>query len=59
MKIEEIKKRLLSSEFTAYEISKETGIATSTIYELRNGKRNFDNLTVKVIKELEHFFWNE
>lgn len=56
MKIEGIKKRLLSSEFTAYEISKETGIAMSTIYELRNGKRNFDNLTVKVIKELEHFF---
>lgn len=56
MKIEQIKKNLLSKELNILNLSEETGMSRSNIYALRKGKRDFDNLTLKTIKALEHYF---
>lgn len=56
MKIEQIKKNLLSKELNILNLSKEIGMSRSNIYALRKGERDFDNLTLKTIKALEHYF---
>lgn len=56
MKIEQIKKNLLSKELNILNLSEETGMSRSNIYALRKGERDFDNLTLKTIKALEHYF---
>lgn len=56
MKIEQIKKNLLSKELNILNLSEETGMSRSNIYALRKGERDFDNLTLKTIKTLEHYF---
>lgn len=56
MKIEQIKKNLLSKELNILNLSKETGISRGNIYALRKGERDFDNLTVGTIKLLDHYF---
>lgn len=56
MKIEQIKKSLLSKELNILNLSKETGISRSNIYALRKGERDFNNLTVGTIKLLDHYF---
>nr|DAY71621.1 MAG TPA: Regulatory protein [Caudoviricetes sp.] len=58
MDIDEIKNKVMDSNYSAYDIQKETGVSTSTIYDLRRGKRNFDNLTIKIIKKLDEYFKN-
>lgn len=56
MKIEQIKKNLLSKELNILNLSEETGMSRGNIYALRKGERDFDNLTLKTIKALEHYF---
>lgn len=56
MKIEQIKKNLLSKELNILNLSKETGISRSNIYALRKGERDFNNLTIGTIKLLDHYF---
>lgn len=58
MDIDEIKNKVMDSNYSAYDIQKKTGVSTSTIYDLRRGKRNFDNLTIKIIKKLDEYFKN-
>lgn len=58
MDIDEIKNKVMDSNYSAYDIQKKTGVSTSTIYGLRRGKRNFDNLTIKIIKKLDEYFKN-
>lgn len=58
MDIDEIKNKVMDSNYSAYDIQKKTGVSTSTIYDLRRGKRNFDNLTIKIIKKLDGYFKN-
>ena len=59
MDIERIRNKVMDSKYSAYDIQKKTGVSTSTIYDLRRGKRNFDNLTVKIIKKLDEYFKNQ
>nr|UWG78196.1 MAG: helix-turn-helix domain protein [Bacteriophage sp.] len=58
MDIDEIKNKVMDSNYSAYDIQKKTGVSTSTIYGLRRGKRNFNNLTIKIIKKLDEYFKN-
>ena len=58
MDFDKIKNKVMDSNYSAYDIQKETGVSTSTIYDLRKGKRKFDNLTVKIIKKLDEYFKN-
>lgn len=58
MDIERIRNKVMDSKYSAYDIQKKTGVSTSTIYDLRKGKRDFDNLTVKIIKKLDEYFKN-
>nr|DAZ71473.1 MAG TPA: regulatory protein [Caudoviricetes sp.] len=58
MDIDEIKNKVMDSNYSAYDIQKKTGVSTSTIYDLRRSKRNFDNLTIKIIKKLDEYFKN-
>ncbi|MYY55471.1 helix-turn-helix domain-containing protein [Ligilactobacillus salivarius] len=58
MDIDKIKNKVMDSNYSAYDIQKKTGVSTSTIYDLRRGKRNFDNLTIKIIKKLDEYFKN-
>ena len=59
MDIERIRNKVMDSKYSAYDIQKKTGVSTSTIYDLRRGKRDFDNLTVKIIKKLDEYFKNQ
>ena len=59
MDIERIRNKVMDSKYSAYDIQKKTGVSTSTIYDLRKGKRDFDNLTVKIIKKLDEYFKNQ
>lgn len=56
MKIEQIKKNLLSKELNILNLSEETGMSRSNIYALRKGERDFDNLTVRTVKLLDNYF---
>ena len=58
MDIDKIKNKVMDSNYSAYDIQKKAGVSTSTIYDLRRGKRNFDNLTIKIIKKLDEYFKN-
>ena len=40
---------LLKSEVTGYRIAKKTGIGESVISNLRSGKRNLDNISLKTL----------
>lgn len=51
-------KRLLDSSISGYEISKKTGVAESVISNLRNKKREIENLSLKNA-ELLYSFKNE
>ena len=59
MDIERIRNKVMDSKYSAYNIHKKTGVSTSTIYDLRRGKRNFENLTVKIVKKLDEYFKNQ
>lgn len=59
MDIERIRNKVMDSKYSAYDIQKKTGVSTSTIYDLRRGKRDFDNLTVKIVKKLDEYFKNQ
>ena len=59
MDIERIRNKVMDSKYSAYDIQKKTGVSTSTIYDLRRGKRDFDNLTVKIVKKLDEYFKNK
>lgn len=48
-------KRLLNSELSSYAISKETGVAVGTIYNVREGKAELENLTLKTIEALYRY----
>lgn len=54
--IHQIKALVLDPKISAYKISKKTGVPTATIYNLRHGKRKFENTTVGVILKLNEFF---
>lgn len=56
MKIEQIRKNILSKDLNISNLSKETGISRSNIYDIRNGVRDLDKLSLKTIKLLEHYF---
>lgn len=56
MKIEQIRKNILSKDLNISHLSKETGISRSNIYDIRNGVRDLDKLSLKTIKLLEHYF---
>lgn len=56
MKLEQIKKNLLRKDLNILRLSEETGMSRSNIYALRKGDRDFDNLTLKTIKALDHYF---
>lgn len=57
--IEKIKALVLDLNTSAYEISKRTGVPTATIYNIRHGKRKFENTTVGVILKLNKYFEKE
>ncbi|WP_049164666.1 helix-turn-helix domain-containing protein [Ligilactobacillus salivarius] len=59
MDIERIRNKVMDSKYSAYDIQKKTGVSTSTIYDLRRGKRDFENLTVKIVKKLDEYFKNQ
>ncbi|MCY1038790.1 hypothetical protein OWI77_08110 [Staphylococcus nepalensis] len=40
-------KKLLNSKITGYRIYKDTGLSQTIISELRTGKRNLDNISLK------------
>ncbi|MDN8760359.1 hypothetical protein Q0M59_18480, partial [Staphylococcus aureus] len=46
---------LLKSEVTGYRIAKKTGIGESVISNLRSGKRNLDNISLKNAELLAQF----
>ncbi|MCH4503446.1 hypothetical protein [Staphylococcus haemolyticus] len=46
---------LLNSEVTGYRIAKKTGIGESVISNLRSGKRNLDNISLKNAELLAQF----
>ena len=56
MKIEQIRKNILSKDLNISHLSEETGISRSNIYDIRNGVRDLDKLSLKTIKLLEHYF---
>ncbi|EZY63164.1 hypothetical protein V061_01435 [Staphylococcus aureus R0353] len=43
---------LINSEITGYKISKETGVAQFVISQLRQGKREIDNLSLNTTEKL-------
>ena len=51
MLIEKIEK-LINSDVTAYQISKETGVSITAIQEVKIGKRKVENLTLKTAEKL-------
>ncbi|MGD6766533.1 hypothetical protein [Mammaliicoccus lentus] len=44
--------KLLQSDLSNYQISKETNISHKTISELRSGKRKLDNITFLTVEKL-------
>lgn len=54
--IKQIEALVLDPNISAYEISKRTGVPTATIYNIRHGKRKFENTTVGVILKLNKYF---
>lgn len=48
--------KLMESEISAYQISKSTGVDTSTISRLRNKKSDVGNTTLDVAEKLGCFY---
>lgn len=48
--------KLMESEISAYQISKSTGVDTSTISRLRNKKSDVGNTTLDVAEKLGYFY---
>ncbi|HHV8920072.1 TPA: hypothetical protein ACURE6_000373 [Staphylococcus aureus] len=48
-------KKLLDSDITGYKISKETGVSQYVISQVRLGKREIDNLTLKTTEKLYEY----
>ncbi|AWQ31533.1 TPA: hypothetical protein ACN2Q0_000818 [Staphylococcus aureus] len=48
-------KQLFDSDITGYKISKETGVSQYVISQVRLGKREIDNLTLKTTEKLYEY----
>ncbi|MFH6105086.1 hypothetical protein ACHLT9_01645 [Staphylococcus aureus] len=48
-------KQLFDSDITGYKISKETGVSQYVILQVRLGKREIDNLTLKTTEKLYEY----
>lgn len=46
---------LIESDITGYQINKETGVAQYVISQLRQGKREVDNLTLNTTEKLYEY----
>lgn len=46
---------LIESDITGYQIHKETGVAQYVISQLRQGKRDIDNLTLSTTEKLYNY----
>lgn len=49
-------KYLINSDVTGYKIFQKTGISQSVVSELRNGKRDIENLSLKTAEKLYDFY---
>lgn len=56
MKLEQIKKELMNKDLDIRNLSETTGLSKTVVYGLRNGSRDFDNLTVGTVKLLDNYF---
>lgn len=56
MKLEQIKKELMNKDLDIRNLSETTGLSKTVVYGLRDGSRNFDNLTVGTVKLLDNYF---
>lgn len=56
MKVQDKIEALLNSNMSQYAISKATGVTQSKISELKNGKRDINNLTLEVADKLANFY---
>lgn len=56
MKVQDKIEALLNSDMSQYAISKATGVTQSKISELKNGKRDINNLTLEVADKLAKFY---
>lgn len=56
MKLSKKIEKLISSEFTAYRIGKETGVAAVLIQRLKNKERKIENLSLSTAEKLEVFY---
>lgn len=57
-KMSEYKKKiieLIESNLTGYEISKKTGVSQYVLLQLRQGKREVDNLTLNTTEKLYEY----
>lgn len=48
--------KLLDSDITNYRIHKDTGVAQSTLSDLKNGKSNIDDMRLSVALKLNDYF---
>ena len=48
--------KLLDSDITNYRIHKDTGIAQSTLSDLKNGKSNIDDMRLSVALKLNEYY---
>ncbi|QEA58151.1 helix-turn-helix transcriptional regulator (plasmid) [Weissella hellenica] len=56
MKVQDKIEALLNSKMSQYAIGKATGVTQSKISELKNGKRDINNLTLEVADKLANFY---
>ena len=56
MKLEQIKKELMNKDLDIRNLSETTGLSKTVVYGLRDGSRDFDNLTVRTVKLLDNYF---
>lgn len=56
MDLREKIKAILDSDISAYRIAKETGVPQPNISNLRNGKREIDNLTLDIAEKLGKYY---
>lgn len=56
MKLEQIKKELMNKDLDIRNLSETTGLSKTIVYGLRDGSRDFDNLTVRTVKLLDNYF---
>lgn len=55
MEMRRVIKQLLESDYSAYEISKGSGVGASIIQNFRLGKRKLDNLSLKNAEKLYEY----